>query len=168
MNEPQAVSSDAIRKESAAQEEQTRLRVAELSRLEMERDKRQQAAARMEDSRKSLQVARTAAWSGVIATNWQALQALRQKAAASPGGETPCTLCDGKGYMGFCILCHDHGKCPSCTGTGHASSDAYCPTCLGTGKCYLCFGSRHMSCPFCNDGMIAVKWPLPPSKMPVN
>ena len=128
----------------------------------------EQAAAKTKQYREDLQIATMVPWSNVISNNWLAFQSLRRQAAAAPNGTTPCTLCDGKGYMGFCVLCRNGGKCPTCAGNGKAREDEYCPTCLGTGKCYLCFGSGKMPCPFCDDGMITLKSPLPPKMMPVN
>ena len=59
--------------------------------FELEQGKHQQAAEKSEEFRKELQFAKASAWSGVLAKNWQAFKALRQKAAASPHGQTPCT-----------------------------------------------------------------------------
>ena len=155
---PQSVSAPAVPTEYAV----------ELSRLSVEQRKREQAAAKTKPFREDLQVATMVPWSKVISNNWPAFQALRRQAAAAPNGTTPCTLCDSKGYMGFCVLCRNRGKCPTCAGTGKARENEYCPTCLGAGKCYLCFGTGKMPCPFCDDGMITLKWPLPQKMMPVN
>jgi hypothetical protein len=140
----------------------------ELSRLSAEQGKREQAAAKTKSCREDLQVATMVPWSNVISNNWPAFQALRRQAAAAPTRTTPCTLCDSKGYMGICVLCRNRGKCPTCAGTGKARENEYCPSCLGTGKCYLCFGTGKMPCPFCDDGMITLKWPFPPKMMPVH
>jgi DnaJ-class molecular chaperone len=136
--------------------------------LELEQGKRQRAAEKMEEFRKDLQFAKASAWSAVLVKNWQAFKALRQKAAASPHGQTPCTLCDGTGHMDHCVLCHDSGKCPTCGGTGKAAHEEYCPTCQGKGSCYLCRGSKGMTCPFCDDGTVDVKGPVPPGMPPLN
>jgi len=139
-----------------------------LALLEVERSKRQRAGAKMEESRKELQFAASSAWIAVLTNHWQEFKALRQKAAVSPHGRTPCTLCDGTGHMDFCVVCQNSGTCPTCDGTGKAKHDEYCPTCLGKAKCYFCLGSKGMTCPFCDDGTVDVKGPMPPGMLPIN
>ena len=137
--------------------------------MEEEHRRRDRAAAGMKLARGHLQFIAQDRWSELLATNSPAFIALRKKAAQSPSGETPCTLCDGGGYMRYCVLCpRDKGKCADCKGSGKLSAEDFCPSCLGTGKCFLCFGSGRMLCPFCNDGMISLKWPLPPARLPIN
>ena len=157
-DQPQFASNPATPRESAV----------ELSRLSVEQRKREQAAAKTKQFREDLQIATMAPWSKILSNNWPAFQSLRRQAAAAPNGTTPCTLCDSKGHMGFCVLCRNGGKCPTCAGTGKAREEEYCPTCLGSAKCYLCFGTGKMPCPFCDDGRVTLKRPLPPKMMPVN
>ena len=144
-DQPPSVSNPATSTESAL----------ELSRLSVEQRKREQAAAKTKRYREDLQIATMVPWSKVISNNWLAFQSLRRQAAAAPNGTTPCTLCDSKGHMSFCVLCRNGGKCPTCAGAGMVREEEYCPTCLGTGKCYLCFGTGKMPCPFCDEGRIS-------------
>jgi len=160
---------EAQQAQQAAHERLTQAHVKELARLEEEQRKRNQAAAGMKPAREHLQFKAQDGWSELLATNSAAFIALRKRAAQSPTGETPCTLCDGGGYQHYCVLCPEaKGKCATCKGSGMFSAKEYCPTCLGTGKCFLCFGTGKMSCPFCNDGMVSLKWPLPPARLPIN
>jgi len=153
----------------AAYESQTQTRIRELSGLQREQEMRQRAAAKTGSAREVLQRLKAAQWLGVLTSNWPAFLLLREQAGHAPTGETPCTLCDGAGYMHYCVLCADsHGKCITCQGKGSLPSNELCPTCLGTAKCYLCFGTGRMSCPFCNDGMISRRWRMPPNNMPVD
>ena len=136
--------------------------------MEEQQRKWDQAAAGMKLAREHLQFKVQDAWSELLATNSSAFTALRKRAAQSRTGETPCTLCDGGGYLHYCVLCPGaKGKCPTCKGSGQLSEKENCPTCEGNGKCFLCFGTGKMSCPFCNDGMISLEWPLPPARMPI-
>lgn len=147
--------------------EQARLR--ELSHLEAEQHRRNRAAEQMNSYRRDLQISSRERWSSMLSTNWQTYRILRGRAAESPTGETSCTLCNGRGTLGFCVLCSDHnGKCVTCNGTGKLSADELCPTCLGSGKCYLCLGTGRMTCAFCDDGTISIKGPTPPAMMPVD
>jgi len=141
--------------------------VSELVHLEVEQGKRQRAGQKVEESRKMLQIASSSVWSKFLAKNRRAFEALRQKAAASKNGQTRCTLCDGTGHMHHCVLCSDSGECRTCFGTGKAAGDEFCPTCLGKGNCYLCRGSKGMTCPFCDDGTVDVKGPIPPESLPL-
>ena len=166
-NPPDSGTEVVTQTEVVADEAPTASPATGLVHLELEQGKRQRAAAKVEESRKDLQFAAASAWSGVLVTNWQAFKALRQKAAASPHGQTRCTLCDGRGHMHFCVLCRNSGKCPTCGGTGKAAHDEFCPTCLGKGSCYLCRGSKGMTCPFCDDGTVDVKGPIP-GMLPLN
>jgi hypothetical protein len=70
--------------------------------------------------------------------------------------------------MRFCVVCGETGKCPTCNGTGALRDDSICPTCQGNGKCFHCHGSGHMACPFCEDGAVYAKQPLPPNEIPVH
>ncbi len=162
---PEAVSIGA----PAAQETTPQARFEQLARIASQRNLQDRAAADVQEARADLRLQKSPAWLAMLTTNWQPFQKLRQKAAHSPHGETPCTLCDGRGSMSFCVLCqHNGGKCLSCGGTGRTPSAGYCPTCLGKGKCYLCGGTGKMTCPFCDDGIISLKAPLPSSMLPVD
>jgi len=167
-NPPDSGTEVVTQPEVVADEAQTLSPATGLALLELEQGKRQRAAAKNEESRKDLQFAASTVWSNVLVSNWPAFKALREKAAHSPHGQTPCTLCDGRGKMHFCVLCRNSGKCTTCGGTGKAAHNEYCPTCLGKGTCYLCRGSKGMTCPFCDDGTVDVKGPIPPGMMPLN
>src|SRR5436190_4437538 len=97
--EPESASDPApefvVQTEAAAVEDPAAMQPTVLVSLELEQSKRQRAAEKSEEFRKDLQFAEASAWSGVLVKNWQAFKLLRQKAAASPHGQTPCTLCDG-------------------------------------------------------------------------
>jgi hypothetical protein len=156
------------RHSQAAYQSQTATRVRELVGLQSRQQMRQRAAAETPSARELLQRAKSSEWSAILSDNKPAFLILRERAAHSPTGETPCTLCDGAGYMHRCILCRDKkGKCVTCEGQGTLLSSELCPTCLGNAKCYLCFGTGKMSCPFCNDGMISTRWRMPPDQMPI-
>ena len=147
----------------------TQARIVELKNMEVEVNRRERAAAQTYEVRQELRAARHDAWHSVISTNWPAYEELRKKAVDSPSHEAPCTLCDGKGYMPFCVLCRQNsGKCVTCAGTGIARGGEQCPACFGTGKCYLCYGGGRMACAFCSDGTIMTKLPPPPNEMPIN
>jgi hypothetical protein len=151
-----------------AHERLTRARIAELARMDEKKNRREHAAAATKVMREDLRSTKQDAWSEVISSNWNRFMELREKAAHLKNGETPCTICDGKGYMHSCILCTEkQGVCVACKGTGKTLVGDPCPVCLDTGKCFLCFGSGKMLCPFCNDGMIDAKWPPPPRQMPI-
>ena len=140
-----------------------------LAQLEVQKEKRDVAASQSHAARARFAAACQESWLQLLAANESAFQALREKASRSPNEETPCTICDGKGSMHLCLLCPKNpGVCPACNGIGHDASGGPCPVCLGTRKCFACFGSRKMLCPFCDDGTISAKGPLPPRTMPVH
>jgi len=146
-----------------ARQIQERSRQLEIQAVHLERMK--EAKAQMMTRRREVQSASYAAWTQVLAVNHDHYLRLHDQAQKTPGGQVPCTICDGLSYM-KCVTCRDHdGKCITCNGTGRLASDAYCPSCLGKGKCYVCTGSGKMFCPFCDDGMIDVRRP-PPSNFP--
>jgi hypothetical protein len=153
--------------QQAAYEQQTQARIAGLAKIQAERDARARAAAQTETVRLNLRDSHQQAWTALRTNNWQTFQALRKTAATSKDQQTRCTICDGEGYFDHCILClHNDGKCLTCQGTGRVSGAEYCPNCLGSGKCFLCAGRGKMACLFCDDGIISLKNPLPPEKMP--
>jgi hypothetical protein len=140
---------------------QTEERMQRLAVLEENYAKRERALKEMGVSRRQLQLGAVGAWSAIIQTNMSQFHDLYQKAKESPKGEVVCTVCDSYSYMP-CIMCKNHdGKCITCSGTGHRSQAEFCPSCLGTGRCYLCSGRGKMFCPFCDDGMVKIKFPLP-------
>jgi CheY-like chemotaxis protein len=164
--QPQKLSEEETQRQFEALERDKQTYAANLSRQEAERQKRDQAAARTAEVREQLQYARQASWSQVLSTNWQVYQDLRTRASASHGGTTHCTICNGVGQMDFCILCEGSGKCPTCGGAGKLSNGELCSNCLGNRKCYLCGGTGKMVCPFCDDGVVYKKLPLPPNLLP--
>ena len=166
LNQPAATVSDSERQIQFDQLEQEKQAYAdEISRRDSLREKRQRAGARTEGFRKQLQFSRSDAWAKMIASNAPAYEKIR--AAAASNGSAPCTLCNGRGTMSFCVLCGSSGQCPSCNGTGQFEGNL-CPACLGSGKCYLCVGKGRMICPFCDDGEVGVKAPLPPQSLPLH
>lgn len=155
--------------DAEAYEQEVRAGLEALARMEVEKEKRDLAASKSLTVRTQLQAACQNSWLEVLATNEPAFQALREMAKRSPNEETPCTLCDGKGSIHFCLVCRNsRGICEGCSGAGHSAFGAPCPACLGTRKCFNCFGSGKMLCPFCNDGTISAKGPLPSRTMPVH
>src|SRR5262249_43229181 len=131
-----------------------------LQAQEERREKAEHARERMMRERSTLQRLYQPTWTALRETNWAKFEALRQKAAAGDG-RTPCTLCDGFGYMP-CIMCTDHnGRCVNCDGSSHSLNGQHCAACLGSGKCYLCNGRGKMLCIFCNDGRIEIDWHMP-------
>lgn len=150
-------------------EQEVQARVQKLVEMSAKKASHDLAGSKMTESRKFLAITYRPQWANVLATNWSAFMGLRQKAAHTPTRETPCTLCDGNGSEPFCILCPKRvGKCVTCQGSGHIVAGQVCPTCYGNGACYLCFGSGKMLCPFCNNGVIEFRRPLPQGYMPTN
>ena len=97
-----------------------------------------------------------------------AFRELLLKARQSPHDSVTCTICDGFSYMP-CVVCPGHnGKCVTCRGAGKRAAGELCATCLGTGKCYLCSGAGKMFCPFCDDGEVHSRQPVPASFPPVH
>ena len=105
----------------AAIDRANRDRISEISQLDSGLAARNKAAAGTKTARANLQFRFAEQWKTVISTNWPTFEKLRQSAALSPRGETPCTICDGAGYMHSCVLCKDNiGRCLTCRGTGRA------------------------------------------------
>ena len=132
--------------------------------------KREMAIAKKLAFRTALSASKQIVWNQILMTNSTEFYALRKIAARTPGGVTPCTLCDGEGYMDECIVCkNSDGKCVTCYGTGTLNNGKdICPTCIGSKNCYFCNGFKKMLCPFCDDGMIDIQVPLPPEFPPTN
>lgn len=146
---------EALEKDTELQRQHTEERIATLNRREASQERYARATAQSGESRGFINRSYAGAWKSVIETNRPLYLKLRARAATSPHGETPCTICDGKSYLAYCILCRAHpGKCPTCQGHGHTAGDELCPTCLGGGKCYSCSGHSKMLCPYCDDGAV--------------
>lgn len=170
-HEPAQISAAAREREALAYEQQTRARVSELEKAATEKRLRDQAAQKTHEAREQLALKSSSSWAAVIRTNWPTFQTLREKAAHSPDKKVPCTICNAKGVLDFCVACGHTGKCPACGGTGKVHGDI-CPACLGSGKCFLCFGTGKMPCPFCQSlpdikEVITPKTPNPPPEIPV-
>ena len=150
-----AMAREALERDAELQRQQTEERVAALNRRETGQERYARAAAQSGESRRFINRSYSSAWKSIIETNRSLYLKLRAKAATSPNGETPCTICDGQSYLAYCITCRAHpGKCPTCQGNGHSAGDELCPTCLGGGKCFTCSGHSKMLCPYCDDGAI--------------
>ncbi len=150
-----AMAREALERDAELQRQQTEERVAALNRREAGQERYARAAAQSGESRRFINRSYSSAWKSIIETNRSLYLKLRAKAATSPNGETPCTICDGQSYLAYCITCRAHpGKCPTCQGNGHSAGDELCPTCLGGGKCFTCSGHSKMLCPYCDDGAI--------------
>ncbi|HZQ46935.1 MAG TPA: hypothetical protein VFC07_07990 [Verrucomicrobiae bacterium] len=163
-----------IREAAATGEQETgvdqlvRQRREALAAMGAEQARRMRAARYMESERATFQLNWHARWSAVLSSNWPAFQRLRLEAKHSHNKHIPCTICDGRGRMDFCILCLNSGQCVACRGAGKLISGDYCPVCGGSGKCYLCGGIGKMTCPFCDDGEIYANGALPPKLMPLH
>lgn len=163
------VSTPVSQQQIIADEAASRERVTELARMEQETARWNLAAEKTYELRSDLRVRTRAAWNSMLLTNRSTLLALRTKVAEGHLYETPCTICDSKGDMHFCVLCRNNdGHCPACEGTGRSYTGGDCPACLGTKKCHLCHGSGKMPCLFCDDGMIPNIALEIPQEMPLN
>jgi CheY-like chemotaxis protein len=151
---------EAIEKDKAAS-------LAKLGSAEANTQLRAEAATKTYEARQQLQLARQPYWAKVLSTNWTVYQKLHAQAVASPKGTAPCTICDGRGKMDFCVVCNGNGKCQTCGGTGHMLNGEPCPDCLGNKACYLCSGTGKMACPFCDDGDIYTKSQSPSNVLPI-
>ena len=153
---------EAQEMDESLHQQQTHERVASMEHQQVAQQRYARAAAQSGESRRFINRAHAGSWKSVINTNRGAYLALRATAANSPRSETPCTICDGKSYLAYCILCGAHpGKCPTCQGGRNTAGDEVCPTCLGSGKCYSCSGHARMLCPYCDDGMIRADGHMP-------
>jgi hypothetical protein len=164
---PPAPSEHERIRERKTLEFQSRQRVAELAKLEKEQQKQTELVSKQRERLTRLQMALANAWSNVLSTNWTAYQGLRRKAAGSVEKTAPCTICDGRGAMLFCVVCGNVGKCIDCNGKGKTPYGERCPTCRGRGTCYLCRGSGQMPCLFCDDGLVYSDGVPPPTKLPL-
>ena len=146
---------EAMEQDAELHRQHTEERIAALSRREADQERYARATAQSGESRRFINRSYAGAWKSVIETNRALYLKLRARAATSPHGETPCTICDGQSYLAYCIMCRAHpGKCPTCLGHGHTAGDELCPTCLGGGKCFTCSGYNRMLCPYCDDGAV--------------
>lgn len=146
---------EALEQDAELHRQHTEERIAALSRREADQERYARATAQSGESRRFINRSYAGAWKSVIETNRSLYLKLRARAATSPHGETPCTICDGQSYLAYCIMCRAHpGKCPTCQGHGHTAGDELCPTCLGGGKCFTCSGYNRMLCPYCDDGAV--------------
>jgi CheY-like chemotaxis protein len=145
---------------------QTSPQVDQLARLEAARRRQSDLDARREQDLLGLRAASAAVWAEVLRTNGPAYQALLQQSAQSPRHTAPCTLCDGRGSLPFCVICGNSGKCVRCNGSGQAFGEP-CPTCRGKGKCFHCFGTGKMTCLFCDDGLVYFSGNAPPAALPL-
>jgi hypothetical protein len=153
---------EAIEMDAELHHRHTEERVAALQRREAAQERYARAAAQSGENRRFLNRSYAEAWKSVIETNRPLYLKLRAKAAESKNGETPCTICDGKSYLPYCIACETHpGKCTTCQGHGRTVGDEVCPTCLGSGKCFTCTGHTKMLCPYCDDGDIRADGRMP-------
>ena len=162
--DPEVVAAKAAQR--AAYELETQARIQNLARIENQRNHFSRLTTQGEEIRTELLMAKSAAWSALITTNWQAYQNLRQKAAGLPGERIACTFCDGRGAMDYCLVCGHTKQCVTCNGSGKAAFNETCPTCRGKGICYFCFGSGKMPCPFCDDGTIYLSMQPPSPQIP--
>ncbi len=167
MDAPPPPSEQERARERAAVESQNREHVAELTRLEKERQQHSELAVKQRERLLRLQITLANTWSNVLSTNWAVYQELRRTAAGSAKKAAPCTICDGQGTMLFCVVCESSGKCIDCNGKGKTPYGEPCPTCRGKGKCYLCAGSGKMSCLFCDDGLVDPRGVPPPVNLPL-
>jgi hypothetical protein len=154
--------------DAQAYEKDRQVQVEACTKREQLRLKREEAASKMEESRKNYQFFSQQQWTSVIYTNLETFNALRSDAAHSNGESIPCSICSAHGSLNFCFLCKNGGKCPGCEGTGEESFGKICPTCLGTGHCFLCHGTGKMTCPFCDDGQVGAHQHDPSASLPVH
>lgn len=153
-------------REASAEERAKEAYISKLAHMANVRDRLSTAEARTTSERRFLQLRGQAAWTALISAKREGFNKLRQQAVRS-GKDVPCTLCDGHGRLSYCPLCDHSGKCLTCNGTGRRLGGELCGACLGDGECFLCNGMGRLACPFCDDGTISLKLPLPPAKMPV-
>ena len=140
-----------------------------LARMETDAARRARTASKTYQDRTELSTKAQSAWSAMIATNTPIYLTLHRAASQDEHHETPCTICDSKGYMHYCILCESSkGQCVTCQGTGLTATGGDCPVCLGKKKCYLCYGTGKMPCVFCDDGTITLRTINPPKVLPIH
>lgn len=146
-------------------------RIKELEKMALARQLRDEAAKKNDEARSALQQNKQGAWTKVVGERRQLFEELRRKAAQAPNKLVPCTICDTKGILDFCVICDHSGKCPDCKGIGQNVAWV-CPTCQGTGKCFYCNGLGKMPCPFCQSSplrkeIITPDTPNPPNEIPI-
>jgi CheY-like chemotaxis protein len=167
VKQPPALSQTEVQRQFEALERDKEATLAKLGTEEANAQLREHAAARTYEAREQQRLNRQSYWEQMLSTNWPVYKTLRAQALASPRGTVPCTLCDGRGKMDFCVLCKGTGKCPTCGGSGHLANGELCPNCLGNKMCYLCGGTGKMTCPFCDDGLIYSKMQPPSNLLPI-
>lgn len=167
---PPLATSQPVNPEQAVRDDKTmKASVDALARMETDATRRARTASKTYQVRTELSTKAQSAWSTMIATNTPIYLTLHRAASQDDHHETPCTICDGKGYMHYCILCESSkGQCVSCQGTGLTPTGEDCPVCLGKKKCYLCYGTGKMPCVFCDDGTITLRTINPPKGLPIH
>jgi CheY-like chemotaxis protein len=163
---PQLSPAELERQQQIHQEETSR-RIAEMDRGTQQRKELSDEELHHHSIALQLQTSEQQAWSEVLKTNWQAYLSLKTAAINATNHTAPCTICNGRGSMDFCIICKGSGACLVCGGSGRGAFGQRCAACRGTGKCYLCRGSAKMPCLFCDDGLVYAKAKPPPAQMPV-
>jgi hypothetical protein len=153
-------------RQQAVEQQQTRIRVEHLAHLEQELQQQRELETRKQEALWELNGIPATAWAGMLRTNMPVYLDLRQQAAHAPRLSVPCTICDGRGSLSFCVVCRGDGRCFRCSGTGKMFGRP-CPVCHGKGKCYLCFGTGKMTCPFCDDGEVYSGEELPSAAVPM-
>lgn len=144
--------------------------ISKLEKMARARQLRDEAAKKTDGARSALLMNRQPAWRKAVEDRRRLFEELRRNAKQSPNKQVPCTICDTKGILDFCVICDHSGKCPDCKGIG--KNEAWvCPTCQGTGNCFYCNGLKKMPCPFCQSHsykreVITTETPDPPNEIP--
>lgn len=166
---PRAAPPPVDPEQAARDDRNVKASVDALARMETDAARRARSASKTYQDRTELSTKAQSAWSAMIATNTPIYLTLHRAASQDELHETPCTICDGKGYMHYCILCESSkGQCVTCQGTGLTATGGDCPVCLGKKKCYLCYGTGKMPCVFCDDGTVTLRTITPPKGLPIH
>lgn len=153
--------------EVQAFEAQNRALMEAAARREQAQAQRARALSRKPEIRKQLQYLKGQGWADFINAHLQTFLKLRAEAQRCRQGSVPCTICDGRGSLSFCVVCDNTGKCTVCEGQGKLIDGSLCPSCEGKGRCFLCHGSGKMTDPFCDDGRVYAQTPVPPRQIPI-